>query len=169
VGSLTAGKKKYAAVEAEITALNEKAARLEGELLALVKKDAEAFEPLAKAYGLPKETEAERAEKERVMEICLRDACEVPLEIMRKCCEAVSLCAAYAEKGSRLALSDAGVGAAFARAALAGASLNVYINTKAMTDRDWAARVNAEADGMLARCGPLADKVFADVKAALAA
>ena len=58
VGSLTVGKKKYADVEADIIALNEKADALEKRLLELVAKDAEVFEPLSKAYGLPKDTPA---------------------------------------------------------------------------------------------------------------
>ena len=114
VGSLTVGKKKYADVEDEINALMEQCQTLEQELLALVKRDAEVFEPLAKAYGMPKETEEQKAEKARVMETVLKDACSVPLEIMEKCCEAIDIIEVFAEKGSRLAVSDAGCGAAWA-------------------------------------------------------
>ncbi len=78
---------------------------------------------------MPRETEEEKAEKARVMEIVLKDACSVPMEIMEKCCEAIDLIVEFAAKGSKLAISDAGVGAAFCKAALQGASLNVYINT----------------------------------------
>ena len=70
VGSLTTGKKKYAAVEQEMTELNEKARRLREELLDLVEKDAEVFEPLSKAYGIPKED----PEREAVMACVLKDA-----------------------------------------------------------------------------------------------
>lgn len=118
VGSLTVGKKKYADVEDEMNALMEQCQTLEKELLALVKRDAEVFEPLAKAYGMPKETEEQKAEKARVMEIVLKDACSVPLEIMEKCCEAIDIIEVFAKKGSRLAVSDAGCGAACCRAAL---------------------------------------------------
>jgi formiminotetrahydrofolate cyclodeaminase len=164
VGALTVGKKKYAAVEGDMIRLRETAERLQGELLALVQRDAEVFEPLARAYGLPKETEAEQREKERVMEAALREACAVPLEIMRKCGEAVRLHGEFAAKGSRLAVSDAGVGVIFCKAALSGASLNVYINTAAMLDKGRAAEYNREADSLLAEYGPLADRIFADVK-----
>ena len=98
VGSLTVGKKKYAAVEAEISGLMEKATELQNALLELIEKDAEVFEPLSRAYGLPKETEEERAEKARVMEGCLRDACSVPMDIMRRCCEVIDLIGVFAEK-----------------------------------------------------------------------
>jgi len=164
VGSLTAGKKKYAAVEEDILRLNGEAEKLIAELTGLIEKDAAAFAPLAKAYGLPKDTEAEREEKSRVMEACLKDACSVPLEIMRACAKAVTLCGEYSEKGSVLALSDAGVGAAFCKAALQGASLNVFINTAAMSDRGFAAKVNAEAEALLAENTQKADRIFEAVK-----
>ncbi len=167
VGSLTVGKKKYADVEADIIALKEKADVLQKELLKLVDEDAEAFEPLAKAYGMPKETEEEKAEKARVMEAALKTACMVPLKIMHKCCEAIDLIEEFAAKGSRLALSDAGVGAAFCRAALYGASLNVFINTKAMADRDYASKLNKEADEMMEAYGARAEKIFDEVKGSL--
>ena len=167
VGSLTVGKKKYADVEADIIALKEKADKLQTELLALVDEDAKAFEPLAKAYGMPKETEEEKAEKAKVMEAALKTACGVPLEIMKKCCEAIELIEEFAAKGSRLALSDAGVGAAFCKAALYGASLNVFINTKAMADRECAEKLNKEANDMMAVYGKRADEVFDKVKGSL--
>lgn len=163
VGSLTVGKKKYADVEADIIALKEKADVLQKELLSLVEEDAKVFEPLSKAYGMPKDTEEERAEKERVMAIVLKDACSVPMEIMRKCCEAIELIEEFAAKGSIIALSDAGVGAAFCKAALLGASLNVFINTKSMADREYAESLNTEANNMIAEYSVRADKVFENV------
>lgn len=165
VGSLTVGKKKYADVEAEMLALKAKSDALQAELLALVEKDAEVFAPLAAAYGMPRETEAEKAEKARVMAIVLKDACAVPMDIMRRCCEAIDVVAEFAAKGSALAVSDAGCAAVCCKAALFGASLNVFINTKSMTDRDYAEAVNAEANTMLDTYGPKADRIFADVRA----
>ena len=138
VGSLTVGKKKYADVEDEMWELKAKCDQLQKDFLRLIERDAEVFEPLSKAYGMPRETEEEKAEKARVMEIVLKDACSVPMEIMEKCCEAIDLIVEFAAKGSKLAISDAGVGAAFCKAALQGASLNVYINTKSMADREYA-------------------------------
>ena len=164
VGSLTAGKKKYAAVEADIIRLKRESDRLQGEFLALVQKDADAFEPLSRAYGMPRETGAEQAEKARVMEAALREACGVPLEIMEKCGEAIKVIEEFAAKGSSLAVSDAGVGVLFCKAALSGASLNVFINTAAMTDRAYAEDINRRADALLAEYEPLADAVFKGVK-----
>ena len=163
VGSLTVGKKKYADVEEEMYALKAKCDTLQKELLALVEKDAEVFEPLSKAYGMPRNTEEEKAEKARVMEIVLKDACSVPMEIMEKCCEAIELIQEFAAKGSTLAISDAGVGAAFCKAALEGASLNVYINTKSMKNREYAEELNAKADAMLAKYPMMAEEIFESV------
>ena len=163
VGSLTVGKKKYADVEEEMYALKAKCDTLQKELLALVEKDAEVFEPLSKAYGMPRNTEEEKAEKARVMEIVLKDACSVPMEIMEKCCEAIELIQEFAAKGSTLAISDAGVGAAFCKAALEGASLNVYINTKSMKNREYAEELNAKADAMLAKYPKMAEEIFESV------
>lgn len=163
VGSLTVGKKKYADVEADIIALKEKADELQKDFLHLVEEDARVFEPLSKAYGMPKDTEEEKAEKARVMEIVLKDACSVPMEIMRKCCEAIDIIEEFAAKGSVIALSDAGVGAAFCKAALLGASLNVFINTKSMANREYAESLNKEAEEMMAVYGAKADAVFEGV------
>lgn len=163
VGNLTVGKKKYANVEEDIIALKHKSDRLQKELLELVEKDAEVFEPLAKAYGLPKQTEDEIKEKATIMEEALKTACSVPLEIMRKSCEAILLQEEFAAKGSSLALSDVGVGVVFCKAALQGASLNVFINTGAMMDRSFAENINNETMGMLTQYTELADKIFADV------
>ncbi len=163
VGALTVGKKKYADVEEEMKELMAKATTLQDELLHLIERDAEVFEPISKAYGMPRETEEEKAEKARVMEIVLKDACSVPMEIMEKCCEAIDLIVEFAAKGSALAISDAGVGAAFCKAALEGASLNVYINTKSMKNRECAEELNRKCDEMLAVYTVKADEIFRNV------
>lgn len=167
VGSLTVGKKKYADVEADMIAMKEKATALQADFLRLVEADAEAFEPLSKAYGMPRETEEEKAEKARVMAIVLKDACAVPMEIMEKCCEAIDVIEEFAAKGSALAISDAGVGVVFCKAALLGASLNVFINTKSMADKEYAASLNEKTDKMIADYSKKADEIFAAVNARL--
>ena len=167
VGALTVGKKKYADVEAEIIELMKKADVVRAELLKQIDEDARVFEPLSKAYGLPKETEEQKAEKERVMEACLHEACSVPMQIMVKCCEAIELQKEFAAKGSSLAISDAGVGVAFCKAALQGASLNVFINTKSMKERAYADGLNKEALDMLEKYVPMADEIYESVFARL--
>ena len=163
VGSLTIGKKKYASVEVDIQALNARADILRKELEALVQADAEAFAPLAAAYGLPKDTPEQAAHKAAVLESALDAACAVPLQIMEKCAEGIVLVEEYAAKGSVMAVSDAGCAAALCKAALQAASLNVFINTKLMTDKTHAAALDAQADALLSEYVPKADTVFAQV------
>ena len=160
VGSLTVGKKKYAAVEADILVLNRRAAALRKRLEGLVQADADAFTPLAAAYKLPKETPEQQAHKAAVLEASLEGACAVPLEIMSACCEGITLAAEYAEKGSVMAVSDAGCAALFCKAALQAAGLNVSINTRLMADNARAAALNAQADAMLAEFVPQADQIY---------
>lgn len=166
-GSLTAGKKKYADVEADIASLRKKAAALQDMLLALIDKDARDFEPLSRAYGLSQDTPEQQAEKDRIMEAALRVAAEAPLEIMRKCAEGVDIIEGFAAKSSKLAISDTGTGVIFCKAALSGASLNVFINTKAMKDRYYAEKINQEAESLLAVYEAKADKICASVKGQL--
>jgi formiminotetrahydrofolate cyclodeaminase len=101
------------------------------------------------------------------MEAALKDCCLVPIEIMRACAKSIELCDEFAKKGSALALSDAGVGVVFCKAAMQGASLNVYINTKYMTDKAAATAFEAESDALLAKYCALADEVYNSVVAAL--
>ena len=168
VGSLTVGKKKYAAVEEEIKAMMEVSTKLQNELLELVQKDADGFAPRAAAYSMPKDTEEQKAEKERVLEQATKDACDVPFEIMEKCCQGIDLCGEFAEKGSVMATSDAGAGAIFCKAALQAASLNIYINTKSLKDRSYAEQMNEKSDVMLkeymAKADAIIEEVFASLK-----
>ncbi len=156
VGELTVGKKKYADVEAEVKVLMEKAEALRLKMLDLIEADAACFTPLAKAYGIPKDD----PNRDVIMEEALKTACSVPMDIMRTVCEAIALMEEFAKKGSALAISDAGCGAVCCKAALQGASLNVFINTKSMKDREAAADLEAEAQGLLDKFCPIADEIF---------
>ena len=160
VGNLTTGKKKYAAVEEKIQALNAKAETLRKELEALVQEDAEAFAPLAAAYGLPKATPEQAADKERVMETALTRAALVPIKIMQKCLEGITLAYSYAVDGSTMAISDAGCAAVLCKAALQAASLNVFVNTKLMTNREFATALEHTAEQLLDAGTSYADEAF---------
>ena len=160
VGNLTTGKKKYAAVEEKIQALNAKAETRRKELEALVQEDAEAFAPLAAAYGLPKDTPEQAADKERVMETALTRAALVPIKIMQKCLEGITLAYSYAVDGSTMAISDAGCAAVLCKAALQAASLNVFVNTKLMTNREFATALEHTAEQLLDAGTSYADEAF---------
>ncbi len=159
VGELTVGKKKYADVEEDVRVLMEKAQNLRLRLLDCVNRDAEAFEPLSRAYGIPRDDPG----RDEIMEQCLRDAAAVPLEILDLCCEAIELQRDFADKGSVLAVSDAATGVVFCWSAMYGAAVNVKVNTKSMKDRDYADHINAHVDAQMAKYWPLAEKVYEDV------
>ena len=161
VGSLTTGKKKYADVEEDIRALMERSEDLRTRCLRSIDEDAKAFAPLAAAYGIPKDDPG----RDAIMEDALKTAAYAPLEIMRLCSEAIDVTDEYEKKGSRLAVSDAGCSAILLKAAMQAASLNVFINTKSMKDRDTALKIENEADDMLERYTVLADEIFIRSKA----
>ena len=160
VANLTIGKKKYAAVEEEMTALEQVCQTLRVKLLDCVKKDADGFAPLAAAYGIPKDD----PNRDAVLEEATLTALQAPMEIMELCCKGIEAAAVMAEKGSRLAVSDAGCAAACCRGALESASLNVFINTAALKDRRKAAELNEQAETMLETYCPMAEEIFRQVR-----
>lgn len=167
VGNLTLGKKKYENVQSDIKMILEKAENLKENLISLVQEDAEVFEPLSKAYGLPRNTDEEKQKRDEIMEEALRLACSVPLKIMEESLEAIALHEELAVKGTKLAVSDVGVGVMFCKTALMGASLNVYINTKLMKNREYAAEINTKTEGMLAEGISKADKIYLGVESSI--
>ena len=160
VGSLTVGKKKYAAVEAEIVALKAKCDALQKELLDQVEADDKGFVPLAKAYGIPKDDPS----RPMILENATMTACKVPMHIMELCCQALDCVAVFAEKGSRLAVSDAGCAAVLCKAAMQAASLNVFINTKSLKNREVASELNRQANVMLNKYCGVADDIYEEVR-----
>ena len=161
VGSLTVGKKKYADVQDEIIALKAKCDELQKQLLDQVEADEVNFLPLAKAYGIPKDDPT----RDKILEDATIVACAVPMKIMELCCEAIEAIKVFAEKGSRLAVSDAGCGAVCCKAALQSASLNVFINTKSLKNRPIAEEMNKKANDMLDKYCAMADAIFTNVRA----
>ncbi len=158
--ALTTGKKKYAQYQDEIEELIPRADALTKELLEGMDKDAEAFAPLAEAYSLPKDTEEEKQKRALIMEKALYDAAKAPLDLMERLLAAITLIHRIAQIGSKLAISDAGVAAQMCKAAMNGASLNVYINTGLMQDKETAAKMNAQAEALVNKADTLADEAF---------
>lgn len=163
VANLTVGKKRYADVEEEMKEILIRLGALRDQLLELIDKDAEAFEPLSRAYGLPRETPDQREEKERVLEAALYEASMVPLEIMERILEAMEDLEILSKKGSRIVISDAGVGVLFAQAALDGASLNVFINTKLMKNYERAQELNQKAEALIQEGTKFQEGIYQEV------
>lgn len=154
--NLTVGKKKYADVQERILELNASFMSLEKELLDQVEADEKGFLPLAAAYKLPKDAPG----RDRFMDEATQEACRVPLKIMELCCQALDCIAVVAEKGSRLAVSDAGSGAVCCKAAIQAAALTVFINTKNLKNRSAAAQIDEKVWQMLQTYGMMADRIY---------
>lgn len=160
VGNLTVGKKKYADVEDEVKDLLAKGSAVIDELNHLVDKDAEVFEPLSKAYGLPKETPEQIKFKEETMEKCSKDACGVPMEIMRKAYEGIKIHEKMGQIGTLIAISDVGCGVAFLKAALISGQLNVIININSIKDQNFVEATKKEMNDLLEDGIKLADETL---------
>lgn len=164
VANLTTGKKKYAAYENDIQGVLKEAQSLQDRFLTMIDADAENFAPLSKAYGMPSGTEEEKALKAEVMEKCTITACEVPIEIVKTCHQAILLHKELLDKGSVLALSDVGVGAELLRAAMISGWMNVQINIKGLKDRQRAQAIEDELKPLLADGIRSAESISAEVQ-----
>ncbi|MGN0054923.1 MAG: cyclodeaminase/cyclohydrolase family protein [Atopobiaceae bacterium] len=167
VVSLTTGKARYADVQPRIDALLPQLQRARDRLLDLADRDAQAFEPLARAYRMPRDTEQQQSARDAALQEALVGACEVPLDIMETTCEALGLVDELARIGSRMAVSDAGAAAALLGASLRAASLNVFVNAKSMADRDQALRYQTRANALLQKGCSLADDTIGYVERTL--
>ncbi len=159
VANLTSGKKKYAEYQEDLDRILEDAAELRETLLYQIDEDAKCFEPLSRAYGVPKD-DPKRSE---ILEEALQLACTAPLSIMKTAARAVELHLELLEKGSRLILSDVGVGALCCKTAMMGASLNILINAGLMKDTAYAENLKGEVSALLQKYCALADEVYAGV------
>jgi len=160
VCNLTIGKKNYAEVEPEMQAILKDAESLRARIADMVAEDVEAFDQLMAAYGLPKDSDAEKSDRSAAIQAGLKAATDAPLACARACAEVITLSARVAEKGNRNVISDAGVGALAAQAALRSAALNVYINVPMIKDTAFAESRKAEVESLLARALPEAEKAY---------
>jgi len=167
VAGLTAGRKKYVAVDAEMRELGLKAAGLVNTLSALVARDAESYSAVSAAYKLPSEPEDAARKRQAAITDALIGAAEVPLETARACADVAELAAICATKGNTNAVSDAGVAALLADAACRGAVYNVRINISSLEDKSRGAALVTEANQLLARTRASVDQATAAVDNAI--
>lgn len=163
VGNFTTGKKKYAAYEEDVQRMLAEGETLRARLLELVEADAAAFEPLSRAYAIPKEDPT----RDSVLEEAALNACKAPMEMVSCCGEALLLLEEMLEKGSRLLLSDVGCGALLCKAAMESAAMNVFVNTGSLQDRAVAMGMERQVDETLEKYLPLAERIAASVTATL--
>ena len=124
---------------------------IERELLHIVNEDTEAFNRIMAAFGMPKATDADKRLRADAIERATLYAAKVPLTTMNTAMRVFPLCRAMVEQGNPNSVTDAGVGALAARAAVMGAALNVRINAASLSDRDAAAALVKEAESLVAR------------------
>lgn len=128
----------------------ERGQRLMTELLHLVDEDTAAFNRIMSALSMPKKTEEDRKARAEAIEAATLYAARVPLQTMKASVKVFDICRAMALEGNPNSVSDAGVGALAARAAVFGAGLNVKINVSGLADRAAADALTAEADVLMA-------------------
>jgi glutamate formiminotransferase/formiminotetrahydrofolate cyclodeaminase len=123
----------------------EKCMAIQHDLLVMVDEDTRAFDGVMKALAMPKSTDAEKAERQAMIQDATKYALEVPLKVMRRTHDSFDLIRAMAEKGNPNSVSDAGVGALCARSAVMGAGLNVKINAEGLLNKEFVKKVLDEA------------------------
>ena len=163
VCNLTIGKKSFAALEEDIKNILSDMNKHMESFIKLSDKDAEVFYPLSQAYGFKPQNEEEKALHEANMEKLLFDAAIVPLDIMKEANSMLNSIDFLAKKGSKLAISDAGVAVSLLRSAVCGAMMNVVINVKYMKDRDIAQRILDEASEILEDTMNKSDIIYREV------
>jgi glutamate formiminotransferase/formiminotetrahydrofolate cyclodeaminase len=164
VAGLTVGKKKYAAVDADMREAALQAAGLVNELSALVARDAAAYAEVSTAYRLPSEPDDAAARRKEAITTALLRAAQVPLETARACTRVAELALTVATKGNTNAASDAGVAALLADAGCRGAVLNVRINVASLDDKSAGASLVLEAKQLVTRTSDSARAVLEAVE-----
>jgi len=164
VCNLTIGKKKYAEVEGEMKDVLAKAEDLRHRLTGMIQDDVKAFNTVMGAYGMPKETDADKAARDAAIQDGLKLATDVPIRCCRLAREVIDLALAVSQKGNLNVISDAGVGVLSAYAALRSAALNVFINTKLISDKSFVDAKLKELDGLLAGAEALTEQAYDIVK-----
>jgi methenyltetrahydrofolate cyclohydrolase len=164
VCNLTIGKKKYADVELEMKDVLAQTEALRKKLTAMIQDDVKAFDAVMGAYGMPKETEAEKAARDKAIQSALKLATDVPLACAYAAREVIDLAAIASSKGNLNVISDAGVGVLAGYAALRSAALNVLTNARMITDKTFAEAKLKELNQLLAGAEDATEKAYAVVK-----
>ena len=141
----------------------EKGMELQEELLHLVDEDTEAFNRIMAAFGMPKNTDEEKTLRSAAIQDATLFATEVPLETMKTSVKVFDVCRQMVREGNPNSVSDAGVGALAARAAVIGAGMNVKINASSLKDRKKAEALIAEADAIIEKANAAEKEITQEV------
>ena len=149
VCNLTIGKKKYAEVEGDMKKIKVEAEKLRATFTELIDRDTQAFNKVMEAYGLPKESDAQKALRLAAIHEATKEATLIPLEVMKHCIDAMALAQQVASSGNSNSISDAGGSALMLHAACEGAALNVRINLNGLSDSDFVGWKSDEVESLL--------------------
>ncbi len=160
VCGLTVGKKKYAEFEELAQSAQAKALDLKARFVDVMDRDTEAFNVVSAAFGMPKETDEEKAARSAAIQKGLEGCTKTPFEMMELAVETLELTASILGKSNDSAASDLGVSALSLRAAIQGAWLNVLINIGSLKNKELAEDYRAKGEALLAKALPLADQIY---------
>ncbi|MEY8401761.1 cyclodeaminase/cyclohydrolase family protein [Oscillospiraceae bacterium 44-34] len=160
VCGLTVGKKKYAEFQELAEEAQKKATDLKVRFVDVMDRDTEAFNVVSAAFGMPKETDEEKAARSAAIQKGLEGCTKTPFEMMELAVETLELTASILGKSNDSAASDLGVSALSLRAAVQGAWLNVLINIGSLKNKELAADYQAKGEALLAKALPLADQIY---------
>ena len=149
VANLSSHKRGWDARWKEFSDVAEAAVKLEKELLYLVDEDTRAFNRIMDAFGLPNSSSEEKDARKQAIQTATLHAIETPLRVMQLAYESFDVIEPMAQKGNPNSVSDAGVGALCVRTAVMGAWLNVKINCSGYDDKEYVARVLADAAALV--------------------
>lgn len=164
---LTVGKKQYADVKAELSKVRENGDRLRIELTELIETDKEAFNQVMAAFKLPQGSDEEIKIRNRAVQERTKQASQVPLTVMKKSLEALSLVRTAAMKGNVNSVTDAGVAGLMGRASVEGAAYNVLINLTTLDDKKYIERMKKEVESIRKDAGRIAAEVARQVESNL--
>jgi glutamate formiminotransferase/formiminotetrahydrofolate cyclodeaminase len=164
VANLTVGKKQYASVWNELSALAERAQEVKTALVRAVDEDTDAFNSVIAAMRLPKGSAGEQAARDKAMDEGYQQAARVPLNTARLCLQAIELAGDMARKGNVNSASDAGVAALMGRAGVEGAALNVLINLGSVKDETFKRDCREAVERLVRDAGRLCDDIVTHVK-----
>jgi len=165
---LTIGKKKYADVDENMKQIRQQAESLRGQFTQLIDKDTEAFQKVMEAFGLPKDTDPQKALRAAAIREATKEATLVPLEVMKHCIDALALAQEVASSGNINAASDAGVSALMLHAGCAAAALNVRINLNALDDPEFVGWKMEELESILNTSSMMLEEILSVVDGKLA-
>lgn len=163
VANLTVGKKDYADVQDDIQRLLGQSEGLRHKCQELLDADVAAYTEVSKVYKMPRDTEEEKAARGQAMQKALKNATAVPMELAEVCVEILKLCPEATEKGNVRAVSDVGVAALMAEAALRAAALNVLINLGSIKDEVFVGQERLRLKKLLAGQSELKEQILKEV------